>query len=249
MNDNIPTPLPDREPDLSLTPISTGMEVATSSSEIEVRLCTNSANGDDRIITTISGAVTRLKEEVEKFGKWIYVGKKRFRLDPKSAASVESLKQELTRTPTARVTGSLRGGSTETMTLKELKKAAKEAGIPRSSKFNKAQLIAALDSSKTALAPVKPKTKKEKKSKRADVQAAPPPREEVQTLTMPPKPLVQGTPVDLVHKDSQFTRLETGQEFVLVVVRDGNELRSFTGANFKALRNEVASIVLSEIQG
>jgi hypothetical protein len=108
-----------------------------SEKDVEVTISINSSSGDDKIVTNVAEAVKILKEQVSKFGKWLYVGKQRFRLDPNSDSSLKSLAEAITSTPRVRVTGSLRGGEPS---LKELRMQAKQLGLKKYSKLNKEDL-------------------------------------------------------------------------------------------------------------
>lgn len=106
--------------------------------EIQVELRIQSSAGDNMSVLPLGDAVLRLAQEVSLYGKWVYVGTKRFHLDPDSEKSRASLAEALSDTPKAHVTGALRGGAD--MTLKQLKSTAKKQHIVGYSRMSKMEL-------------------------------------------------------------------------------------------------------------
>lgn len=185
--------------------------------ETQVTIRIHSIHGDNRVVETIDNAMGILKEQVEKFGKWIYVGKRRFRLDPHSAVSMNQLREAITATPQVQVTGSLRGGRPDftAMTLKELKAEAKAAKIKGASKLSKQQLIDALALSNSGRGSNGAKS--------------------------------DGPVLEL--SDEGFKRLRKGEKMVMAVVQKGNTIVLHPSVAMRNYQNQIASLMLAEING
>lgn len=130
--------------------------------EVLVTITVHSASGHDVFSEGIEKAIQMIGDAITKHGKWLYVAGKRVKHNPNSPESTETLRQTLTETPQARLTGSLRGGaSLSSMTIAELRNLAKGGVVRGYSQLSKADLIEALEEAGVGGEPVKsPASKK-----------------------------------------------------------------------------------------
>lgn len=100
----------------------------------QVTITIHNQSGHLTVVEPIPTAIAIIKEQVEKFGKWLYVGNNRFKLDPKDPSSLTKLETVLSAspvTPTVRVTGALRGGAPKVTKVKEIKEKVTKAKKPK----------------------------------------------------------------------------------------------------------------------
>lgn len=198
--------------------------------EIEIRI--HSQNGDDRRICGVADAVSILTEQVKKYGKWVYVGTNRFRLDPDSDESVGTLQETLSEETTrvVHVTGSLRGGSPELRyddlvkkTLPELRSIGTKMGLKSISRTSKGYLIdMILDTSKS--------TKSTKSTKTAPKAAS----------------TSKTNPISLIVSEvDPYALANSSDKLLIAVVSNPGEVQvGFSKKDLAKLKNEVASLIL-----